>query len=326
MLQSLADKPGLSNEALSQELGDLAHALAVRRKQFDDDVIRPLKHLAAIVPLLADAARFVALAKQQEDLAERMAALRGRDGSEDPSLRARMRELEAEQRQLREALRGLLADIEARADHLPDEPPLDILRQKAKRFVKDVGASGAAEAMAGAESALAEMAGTRAHERAAEAAKILARFIKSCEGGDAGEDSLNGFAMMCLGFQPGLKKGLGNTVAQLLSDMALGMGSDGDGFGPGLSGYSSQRGGNVGLYGSLPGMDAVSGNGEGNSVGDAGGPGESAGGGSNPDAPGQIELPGSTSSGGSSAAAVPPSYRRRVGEYFQRLNEEAPRK
>ena len=56
------------------------------------------------------------------------------------------------------------------------------LRETALKFVKDVRGSGAAEALAGSEAALADFAGTRAYEKAKEAAEILNRFVKRCQG------------------------------------------------------------------------------------------------------------------------------------------------
>ena len=64
------------------------------------------------------------LAQWQQDLAERLASLKGRDGEDNPALKARMRDLEQEQRQIRDALAKLLDDIQEHSEKLPDKPEL----------------------------------------------------------------------------------------------------------------------------------------------------------------------------------------------------------
>ncbi len=159
---------------------------------------------------------------RQEDLAQRMAALKGHDDEDDPALKTRMRDLEHEQGQIRRELEQLLGDIEDHATRLPERPELQKLRETAMKFVKDVRGSGAAEALGGSEAALADFAGTRAHEKAKEAAEILNRFVKRCQGeGEMGEQCQG-----VLVFQPTLAQCLGNTIAQLLAEMGLGAQAD----------------------------------------------------------------------------------------------------
>ena len=79
-----------------------------------------------------------------------------------PAKKARMRDLEAEQKQIRTELARLLDDIEDHARRLPDEAQLRELRETAQSFATAVRASGATEAMTDAEAALAAFAGTRA--------------------------------------------------------------------------------------------------------------------------------------------------------------------
>ena len=66
--------------------------------------MEPMELLEVVFPLLVDQQRFVVLAMRQEDLAQRMAALKGHDGEDDPALKTRMRDLEHEQRQIRREL------------------------------------------------------------------------------------------------------------------------------------------------------------------------------------------------------------------------------
>jgi hypothetical protein len=309
-LEKLEKEKDLINKKLSGKLDELAKRLAAGRREFAQQAAEPLEYLEAIFPLLADQSRFVMLALWQEDFAQRLTSLRGQEGKDDPATKARMRDLEQEQGQIREALAKLLDDIQEHSEGLPEKPELKTLRRTAQEFVKDVRASGAAEAMAAAEAALGEFAPTRAHKKAKEAADLLAKFVNRCEGsGGMGDLAYRG-----LRFQPILARGLGNTIAQLLAQLGMG-GGDG-----GMIGGE----GAVGLYGGLPDM-----------FGDAGEYGDAQGGGAerwaglhgqprgeNPDAArrGQMFAPGAA--GGVSEGAIPARYRRQVGQYFQRIAEE----
>ena len=75
---------------------------------------------------------------------------------------------------------SFLDNMQEHIDKLPDKEELKELRETAQKFVKDVRGSGASEAMAAAESALAEFAPTRGHKKAQEAADILKKFLKEC--------------------------------------------------------------------------------------------------------------------------------------------------
>src|SRR5690606_30692694 len=135
--------------------------------------------------------------------------LKGHDGEDDPALKARMRDLEQEQRTIREDLNELLQDIEDHVAQLPDDRRLDNLRATATDFVAAVRASPADQTLLESENSLAEFAGTLAHKKAVEAADILASFLSQCNGlGQACEG--------CLAFSPGLANCLGDTVKQLL--------------------------------------------------------------------------------------------------------------
>ncbi len=320
-LEKLLEQSDLHHEQLARQLEKLAGQLGSGRGQFGQTVMGPLEHLAAVFPLIADQSRFVMLVLRQMDLAERLAALKGHDGEDNPALKTRMRDLEQEQRQIRDELSTLLDDIEDHVTQLPEDPKFDRLRKTAAKFAKDVRASGALEAMAEAENALAEFSGTRGHQKAQEAAEILKKFLEMCEGGGG----MGGCGIECLIFQPTLSKCLGNTVAQLLAEMGLpGLGAGTGGFGSGVGGFSAHRGG-FGLYGGLPGMGEAFGGEYGNAPGPQVPPGGDFAAPSRGNNPDGIPWDETTAAGSSAAVgegAVPVRYRRRVGQYFQRLAEE----
>jgi hypothetical protein len=302
-------KPGTAKQAM-QELRD---RLGAQRKEFKEKATDPLDHLAKVFPLMEDQARFVELYQRQRDLEERMKSLRGQDGQDNPLTKARMRDLEDEQRQLRDDLKGLLDDIESHIQELPDDPKVDDLRKTATAFAKALRASPAAEQMAGAEQALAEFAGTRAHGGAKDAADTLEKFLSQCKG--MGEET-----QACLKFQPGLSEGLGNTVQQLLEAMGLGEKTGFGGQGAG-GGYSARRSTlrNVGLYGGMPAHASEARSGAGP---DRGLPGAGRDGQPGEGEPGAYDAKGRLNASGQSDAAVPERYRKRVGEYFQRVADE----
>ncbi len=106
--------------------------------------------------------------------------------------------------------------------------------------------------------------------------------------------------------------------------MGTGSGS-GMGMGTGPGG-SAGRGGNVGLYGAMPGM---AGRGGGNDAEGRQGSGDdteggfaSEFGGENPDSDSLIDTIQTGSAGGIGEGAIPIRYRRPVGEYFQRVADE----
>ena len=323
-LAKLLEDSDLDNEALRKQLDKLLKKLGADRKAFEQQVSVPMELLAVIFPLVADQSRFVQIVLHQMDLAERLSALKGRDGEDNPALKTRMRELEEEQRSVRQRLGELLDDIEDHVARLPDKPRFDRLRETAAKFARDVRASGASEAMAAAEAGLAEFSGRTGYEKAKEAAEILQKFLKRCEG----EGCMGAMACESLIFQPGLGDCLGNTIAQLLAEMGLSPGAGmGNGVGTGAGGgFSARRSGmsNLGLYGGLPGM---AGAGEGDfgeraGTGDEPARGGGGPGGVNPDQDTLADTPAADGAGGAGQAVVPPQYRRRVGEYFQRVAEE----
>ena len=181
-LEELQREKDLLNKKLAGKLDEMAKRLAAGRKLYDERAVEPMEFLAAVFPLLADQQRFIMLAQWQQDLAERLASLKGRDGEDDPALKARMRDLEQEQRQIREALAVFLDDMQEHIDKLPERARVEEAPRDGAEVRQGRAASGASEAMAAAESALAEFAPTRGHKKAKEAADILDKFIKKCNG------------------------------------------------------------------------------------------------------------------------------------------------
>jgi hypothetical protein len=308
-LSDLQSQPSASKEDLEKLLEELAKELGEEREEFDQQATEPLEALEKVYPLIEDQARFTELVKRQRELAERLASLKGIDQPDDPAAKVRMRDLETEQRKVREALGELLDDIERHAAVLSDEPPLDDLKASALEFADAVRGSGASEAMDEAEQGLAEFSGSRAADGAQRAANILERFLSQCKG-------MGGKAGQCLRFSPGLEAALGDTVAQLLAEMGM---NPGDGSGGG-SGYSARRNhlGNTGLFGRMPGM--AEGRGRNRSGPTAG---SSSAGGATAGQPGAAsDSAAEFTAGGTAGAAIPPRYRNRVGAYFQRIIEE----
>lgn len=312
----LADEAATSGQA-NKQLQKMLSELRGRRGQFDSKAMMPLELLAAVYPLYQDQSRFIQLYQRQRDLAERLASLKGHDGEDDPALKTRMRDLEDEQRQLRESLAALLDDIEDHVMQLPDDERLDELHDSALEFVEAVRASEAADAMLAAEQALLDFSGTRGHAGAKKAADILESFIGKCEG-------IGQAAGRCLPrFQPSLGNCLSQTIDQLLADAGFGMG---EGFGSGAGGgYSTRRSTlqNVGLYGASP--QFADGGSEGTSID----PRLNAGDGTpsirrigNAQDPLPYEMPDAFRASGQGEALVPLRYRRKVGRYFQRIADE----
>ena len=300
-LEELEKLEEMLNEQLGDKLGKLAAKLKKQRANLAQELGMPLERLAAVVPLMADQMNFVALVAQQEDLAERLASLKGRDNVDDPALKARMRDLEEEQRRLHERLNKLLDDIEQKALELPEEGELHTLRLSALDFVAKVRESKAADEMSAAADGLSEFSGTRGHEHARKAADILAEFVETC-------DALGGVGRGCLKFQPSLS----STAMQMLAEMGFG--------GPGYGMFGDQ-GQPTGLYGSLGENEYR--DGAGSPFGPTNAFQPSQGQGVNPDEAGRGDAQREGAAAGAGEGVVPDRYRRRVGQYFQRILEEA---
>ncbi len=235
------------------------------------------------------------------------------------ALKARMRDLEEEQQQLRVELEDLVEDIAQHANKLPEnDPDYTDLRLSALEFVQKLRESGADDAMADAVAGLSEFSGTDGYEAAQQAADILEQFLAQGQGmGKAAGNSLR--------FQPGgLGQSLSTTAQQLLADAGLNPGNKGGQLGAGGGGYSMRSSTlqNVGLYGGIPTLDQL-GNGSGNPTDGLIGSGRSASRGNR--GGGATALPGpgqSTNASGGGEAAIPLRYRRKTGRYFQQIADE----
>ena len=312
-LAKMAENPP-NNESIKKQLGELSEKLGVGKKSFDQATTPSLELLATVMPLKRAENQFVQLVQRQKDLAERLASLKEREREEDPAVKARMRELEEEQRQIQESLNTLLDDIEEQAKLLPAQEEFDQLRSTALDFADAVRQSEASPAMSAAQSGLAEYSGKIGHAQAVRAAEILEQFLSQCNG-------MGECAGQCFKFSPGMSNCLSQTLDQLLRDMGFGSNTGNGMMGAG-QGLGAQRGGpNVGLYGMLPGMAsfAEQGGGQGGSPMYGGG---GSGGGVNPDVENGYEMSAEGTVGGTGAGAVPLRYRQAVGRYFQRIIEE----
>jgi hypothetical protein len=312
----LARSPSASKSQVGEELERLRKQLAGDKDELATETGPPLEWLTAVYPLLEDEARFTDLYQRQRDLAERLSALRGRDRQDDPSLKARMRDLEAEQQRLQTELTELLDDIDEHAKRLPKKPEFKELRLSAELFAMLVKRSEAEPTMIQAAVALSQFAGTEGHDQAVRAADILESFLAKCQGiGEQGTASLKN------SFEPGLGESLGSTLSQLLADSGFGQ-EGGLGAGRG-GGYSARRNslGNIGLYGGFPATSGMQGGQQRGANSSRGTPGYAKGSQAAAGGAGANVSTGNATTGGAEAS-VPSEYRRRVGRYFQRLADE----
>jgi len=308
-LANNAGKPGIGAADALEKLDQIARKLGDRKQQFSDNATAPLGYLAKIFPLMQDEACFIDIYNHQKDLADRLSSMEGQDGRDDPQLHSRMRDLGDEQIQTRDDLLQLLDDIDKHVGALPPDKRLDQLRDTAKDFAQAVRNSPADGQMQDAQTALDDFAGTRASTSAHAAADTLNKFISRCNG--MGSES-----GVCLRFQPALSAGLGDSISEMLSM------SSGLGMGGGVGGYLARRNSlmNVGLYGSIPLLSAESHGGGGHADhGIASRDDGSPDGKENPDRAGGQGL---LRASGAGATAVPPQYKKQVGEYFQRVDDE----
>jgi hypothetical protein len=313
-LQELADDEQAGREEMEKRLAELGDVLREKREQLDTEVMEPLEKLNAVLPLTRDEQRFVQIYLRQRELADRLAGLKGRDQEDDPALKARMRDLEDEQRKIRADLEALLAEIEEHLAGLPEDAEFNELRESAGDFLEALRESGASEAMLEAENGLAEFSGTRGHAAALEAADILEKFL--AKAGPMGQQGAGGALR---GFRPQLGDAMARTLQQMLNR------------GPGMSqgggsGYSAARStaDNVGLYGSDQNFNQSPSGNEGMRQGPPRGgtgprtPGRAIGG----TADDPSSAPDRLRASGGADAAVPLRYRRQVGRYFQRVADE----
>jgi hypothetical protein len=308
----LAKEKGQSIPQVTGALDELAKKLGGAQQQFKQGATEPLEHLAKIFPLIEDQARFLLIHEQQKELAERLESLKDKSHVEDPQGKARMRDMEEEQRRLRDELRNLLDDIEQHLIELPDDEKLEKMRDTAADFAKSVRESAADDRMQDAEQGLTDFDGTKAQANAKEAEQILDGFIsKSRNMGNAAEGALV--------FDPALAGGLGNTVEQLLDAEGL---STGRGAGGGGGGYMARRSTlrNVGIYGDMARLAKAAKAGGGRSDNgastDGRGPRDDRGN------PLGVTATAKGRAAGEADAAVPVQYKRRVGDYFRRVADE----
>ena len=314
--------PSQTGQEAREQLDQLQQELKKGEEQLQEETGPSLELLSKVFPLMENEARFGDLAGRQRDLAERLRSLRDQENPDQPAARARMRELEAEQRALREELTELTQQIRERAESLPEEEGFDELRQTALDFAEALQKSGAAGKMGEAEQGLGQFSGSTGFEAAQKAAELLESLMSKCDGmGEAGGSCPPKF-------QPKHGNSLQQTMQQLLQQMGLKPGnSDGNGSGTGGgSGYSASRSTsqNVGLYGSEPMVDQSSAArsgppGDRNAKGARGSQDSST---DRDPRDGGLSFRRRIVSGGSGDLAVPPRYRDRVGRYFQRLADE----
>jgi hypothetical protein len=298
--------------AAASKMAKAAEKLGQGRKDLKENAQEPLDALAKVLPLMDAEQRFIDLVEQQRELADRMSALEA-DAKDNPGAKARMRDLEDQQEQTRRDLQKLLDDIDDAAAQLPDDPKLEQLRSTATKFSKAVRASEAQSQMTSAENALGDFQGQKGAMFAKEAARTLAKFIAECKGMNGDEEG----KQCLLKFQPKLTNTLGNSIPQLLGNKqgGFGMGVGGKG------GYSARRSSlkNVGLYGTMPMRASASKSGDGRAQQGIGSRSDGKADNDNPD--GNANASG-TQAQGENDPAVPPQYRKRVGEYFRRVADE----
>ncbi len=113
-----ASQPGLSAGKAGDKLAELRKKLGAKRDEYKKEVTQPLDDLEKIFPLIEDQARYIELWQRQSDLAERMKSAADAK-ADDPRAKARLRDLEGEQRQLIQDLNQLLDEINTHAARLP---------------------------------------------------------------------------------------------------------------------------------------------------------------------------------------------------------------
>src|SRR5262249_53558541 len=149
----------------------------------NEEAIEPIAHLDRILPVMVQQQRFIAVAAHQRDLAERLAAARNEASADDPRTKARLRDLEDEQRQGNSGLDDVLQSIRQQVKKLPaNDQRLDQLRDSATKFEQAVRASPAKQQIGATLNALSEFDGKTAAEQAAAAATTLEKFIGQCNG------------------------------------------------------------------------------------------------------------------------------------------------
>lgn len=308
----------LAGGAKAASQSDARQALARARKElgagaaaYEKEVAQPLERFMRAYALLEMEEQFIVLCEAQEELAQRMAALKDANESASPSARARMRDLRDEQLHLRGELDATLDEIRTRAEALAYYTDLHKLRFSAQSFADKVSQSRAGPAMNECATALQGFRGSESAQRAREAADVLASFIAKCrqdsdESGNACESS----------FSPRRSSAARQTVSQLLGAKGLG-GGQGAGGGYSMRGSSLR---NVGLYGGRQ-TSPRGGMSDGR---DRATPGSGQRARQGRSATGEIAGPDVTPNAGQmpSAQGLPPAHRAGVNAYFKRVADE----
>jgi len=131
-------QPSLSAAGALDRVKKIRKDLGVCKGTFTENATLPLEYLAKIFPLIEDQARFLDIYAREKDLDGRLKSVQSQNGSDDPQIKAQMRDFEDEQRAIRDDLAKLLDDIDNHVKQLPADPKLDDLRKTAKDFVDAV--------------------------------------------------------------------------------------------------------------------------------------------------------------------------------------------
>jgi hypothetical protein len=310
-LQDRLDDEGLTPEQLKKELDDLLERIVQNEEQIQRDAADPIAEFERIFPFRRAQQRFRHLVRWQRDLSERLrpfqnaARLTAREQN-------RFRDLEVEQRRLRETLIQLLDETEGHAQALPLTQRWNRLRVSTTEFVSAVRESGATDEMSRAEAAIVDQDGNVAVDSAVRAADILASFLetKEREMGEAADEAME--------FNPQLKENLGQTLEQMLGEMGPGAPNQGEGSGSGQGMSPSNE--NIGLYGDTPEMSAAMSAASGDM--DTSSAVVVPGGGSS-----NVDSSSADTSAESSVAApadafIPLQFRERIGLYRERILQE----
>ncbi len=314
--EKAAENENLTKEEMQELLKKQGEILQNEQQKHDEERMKPLEMLNQVQPLKQDEKAFQQIVQRQRQLAERLSALKNYEGHDDPAKKARLRELEEEQRGLRNKLSDLLDKIEEHAEALDDDERLDNLRETARDFVQQVRDSGATESMVDAEDGMGQFSGSKGHEKAEDAAEKLEKFLsKSQQMGNEAGDALPGF-------HPGLGKSLQNTLEQLTQGMGKNQGREGGQGGSGGESSAMDTLDNVGMYGGNPLMDPTESR---SGMSDSNNPTATVPGmmsKENGDDGSGFETSQSSPAYGGAEWGVPLRYQRQAGRYLQKLAEE----
>ena len=98
--EKLAKDKNARNREMAQSLEKMLESLRQQNEQLDKEMTEPLQLLESVYRLKADESRYVNIYQRQRDLAERLKSFKEKENTDDPAMKARMRELEEERRAL----------------------------------------------------------------------------------------------------------------------------------------------------------------------------------------------------------------------------------